>query len=289
MASGSLSDRDFELLAAARSYLPRWLFERALFGEPVDEPRTVEAAVLLADMAGFTALTRRLALQGNVGSEQTTEHLNAWFTDVLEPVLARGGDVTSFAGDSFAAVFPDASPEARLARAAAAAREIAALGRSARLAIADGTIHELAVGDERARQPVTLGPALRQAAAALGRAGIDEVWAPAGLPGLELEAPSGGLARLAVGEPPARRVHTGRGFTSPASPAVTPRALAALRPFLPETIWQQLLLPPQLGEHRPVTTLFVRVGDVEDGAGVEPSEVAAALAAAPPAAVRSSG
>ena len=58
-----------------------------------------EAAVLFADMSGFTALTERLAGKPN-GAEKLCDALNDFFAGLLETVEEYGGDVVKFSGDA---------------------------------------------------------------------------------------------------------------------------------------------------------------------------------------------
>lgn len=64
-----------------------------------------EAAVLFADMSGFTALTERLAGKPN-GAEKLCDALNDFFAGLLETVEEYGGDVVKFSGDALQIVWP---------------------------------------------------------------------------------------------------------------------------------------------------------------------------------------
>ncbi|MEM7347533.1 MAG: adenylate/guanylate cyclase domain-containing protein, partial [Chloroflexota bacterium] len=64
------------------------------------------AAVLFADISGFTALTERLAQQGPAGAEELTHLINAYFTQLIELITTHGGDVVKFAGDALIALWP---------------------------------------------------------------------------------------------------------------------------------------------------------------------------------------
>lgn len=84
-------------------YVPRMLLTR-LSGqiEPVDEPFAdrFDAALLVADISGFTRLSERLAERGAEGAEQLSEALNSYFARVIDFIQAYGGDVLRFAGDA---------------------------------------------------------------------------------------------------------------------------------------------------------------------------------------------
>jgi class 3 adenylate cyclase len=58
------------------------------------------AAVLFADISGFTALTEHLAQQGPAGAEILTRELNTYFGRLIDLITIHGGDVIKFAGDA---------------------------------------------------------------------------------------------------------------------------------------------------------------------------------------------
>lgn len=102
-------------------YVPGWI--RASVAEagsddgaPSAKPR--HAAVLLLDIAGFTEITDRLAQQGERGAEQLSELLNACFAILTDVVDAHGGDIATFTGDGFLALW-EASEYARAGHIAA--------------------------------------------------------------------------------------------------------------------------------------------------------------------------
>jgi class 3 adenylate cyclase/predicted ATPase len=64
------------------------------------------AAVLFADISGFTALTEHLAQQGPAGAEVLTRELNTYFGRLIDLITIHGGDVIKFAGDALTAVWP---------------------------------------------------------------------------------------------------------------------------------------------------------------------------------------
>ncbi len=64
------------------------------------------AAVLFADISGFTALTQRLAARGPAGAEDLTDLLNRYFGQMIDLIAEYGGDVVKFAGDALVALWP---------------------------------------------------------------------------------------------------------------------------------------------------------------------------------------
>ena len=83
------------------------------------------AATLMADIAGFTALTNKLAVEGAVGSETLTAIINDYFSKLVSVVAAYGGEVIAFAGDALVAIWV-AGDEQGLREAAFAAAACAA-------------------------------------------------------------------------------------------------------------------------------------------------------------------
>src|SRR5258708_6187863 len=63
------------------------------------------AAVLFADVSGFTRLTEQFAQQGASGVEMVSMHLNAYFEQLIDSIAGHGGDVVKFAGDALVSVF----------------------------------------------------------------------------------------------------------------------------------------------------------------------------------------
>jgi class 3 adenylate cyclase len=89
------------LTAALEAYLGRRSAARVLAG-PLrrDIGETIQAALLFADLRGFTALS-----ESNPPSAVISA-LNAWFDRIAGPVHAFGGEVLKFIGDGVLAIFP---------------------------------------------------------------------------------------------------------------------------------------------------------------------------------------
>lgn len=73
--------------------------------------RRFSAAILFADVSGFTPLTEALSQKGAEGPEELTRLLNRYFSRMIDLIDGEGGDVVKFSGDALTAVFPSA-PEA---------------------------------------------------------------------------------------------------------------------------------------------------------------------------------
>lgn len=130
--------------ASARlsAYVPAYI-QRRIAGatDPFDKPRCapLDAAVLFADISGFTDLTARYERQGRLGIENLTEVLNDYFARTIGEVLNCGGDIESIAGDGLAA-FWEVRPDRDLARCVALAAECGRrLHEVARSILPDGT------------------------------------------------------------------------------------------------------------------------------------------------------
>lgn len=64
------------------------------------------AAVLFADVSGFTPLTEALGQKGSEGPEELTRLLNRYFSWMIAFIEAEGGEVVKFGGDALTVVFP---------------------------------------------------------------------------------------------------------------------------------------------------------------------------------------
>jgi len=98
-----------ELIETLTSYVPALITRRlALDPKPIETPlsQRFPAAVLFADISGFTALTERLARRGPAGAEELTQLLNAYFSQLINHINTYGGDVVKFAGDALIALWP---------------------------------------------------------------------------------------------------------------------------------------------------------------------------------------
>jgi len=98
-----------ELIETLASYVSTSIRRRLMADpRPIGAPTTEQfpAAVLFADISGFTALTEYLAQRGPAGAEELTQHLNTYFGQLIQIITSHGGDVVKFAGDALIALFP---------------------------------------------------------------------------------------------------------------------------------------------------------------------------------------
>ena len=95
-----------ELLA---SYVPKLIQKRVIANpSPIESPvsEELQAAILFADISGFTLLTERMAEKGPTGVETLARILNEYFGQLINIIHEYGGDVVKFAGDAVIAVWP---------------------------------------------------------------------------------------------------------------------------------------------------------------------------------------
>ncbi|MEW6716416.1 MAG: adenylate/guanylate cyclase domain-containing protein [Chloroflexota bacterium] len=108
------------LLDALASYVPPLLLRR-LASKPTPALVPFEdrfpAAVLFADITGFTALTDRFVEIGPAGAEELADLLNTYFGRLIDQVTEMGGEVVKFAGDALLAIWPAKNKDEIQARA----------------------------------------------------------------------------------------------------------------------------------------------------------------------------
>ena len=77
-----------------------------LDSEMLPQGTPLQAAVAMADISGFTALTEILSRSLTTGGvELLTRCMNSYFAQVIDLVLSHGGDIAKFAGDAMVIVF----------------------------------------------------------------------------------------------------------------------------------------------------------------------------------------
>ena len=264
------------LLDTLASYAPQLALRRqasqAVGGRSSAE--SFPAAALFADVSGFTALTELLAARRPGGVEFLTRLLNDYFGQIIDRVLAHGGDVVNFAGDAVVALWRDeAEPLATLAlRAAQCALQVQAqleeyvVGGDQplvlRLGLGAGQASAFQLGGVDGQwEFCVVGEALEQAGRAErlappgGVAASPEAWqllCPAVSGALLTPGAADGGARLerVLAPPPVKRVRP---------VAVRPEAEAILRGLVPQPVQARLGLGQVewLAELRTVTAIFI--------------------------------
>jgi class 3 adenylate cyclase/tetratricopeptide (TPR) repeat protein len=253
------------LAATWQSYLPGHVLELLLTTESVSNPPVTErvnAVILYADVAGFTAMAESLAGSGTYGTEQLTRTINRWFEVTADAIVKSGGSVVDFAGDALVGMFLH-TPESAAAvarRAVQCAERIREATASVpqvwtpdgpqaltiRVGLAGGPLLVMLLGDPAIRlQHLVAGPALDDAIAALHRAERGEIVVDVAL--------SDAVVSAETGDPP---------HAAPAPPNNELERL--LTPFLHPAIRARLRSGRHelVNEHRKVTTAFVRLPDL---------------------------
>ncbi|TCL68265.1 adenylate/guanylate cyclase domain-containing protein [Rhizobium sp. BK251] len=106
-------------LSLLDTYIGPMTAQRILAGKiRQGEIETMQAALLLCDMKGFTELSNRLP------DEKVLELLNAYFDVVVPAITGHGGEVLKFMGDAALAFFPTSDAVVASQRALAASDEI---------------------------------------------------------------------------------------------------------------------------------------------------------------------
>ena len=240
--------------------------------------RHFDAAILVADITGFTALTERFSARGPAGAEALAGVVNTYFGSQLGILEAYGGAPTKFAGDSMIALWP-AATAGELATAtwraaacglalqrASMSNEVASHGLRLRAGVAAGRVWAARVGGVSGRWDHVLAgdPVVNAGKAA-------STVAPGGVG----HHASRGLARPAFNH---RCIWSGRDSSrcraSLQPPALTPpiprHALDAdvLAAFVPRTVAERAAAGQLdwLAEFRRVTVLFLSLGHFDDRA-----------------------
>ncbi|MBN1890400.1 MAG: tetratricopeptide repeat protein [Thermoflexales bacterium] len=283
---------EITLPQAVASYVPAYVVRRVLEGKPPlpGEAVSIKAAVLFADIAGFTTMTERMVRllserspgEGHRASEEINHVLNQVFGALIEPVLERGGDVTHFSGDALTACFErpaggthSACITCALSCARAMQRAMAPffdtqvaghpLSISLKVGLGYGPARRLTVGDARLDlESVLAGDAVNEASRAEKHARQGEI--VISRQDLGRLDPPPAIAELR--EDFAALVGGSAGETCPAGGAAPldlgglsdPEAfLATLAPYLPREVYDALALTggDMPGDFRRVTNIFV--------------------------------
>lgn len=251
-------------------------------------PGHAEAAVLFADISGFTRLSETLAEQGGAGLDSLTQTLKRCFGGLLEAIRGHGGDVIQFAGDALLVVWSrdeyDLPLEELALHALACARQMqrswqavraqSSATLSLKIGIGAGPVAQLSLPAELAREAVLIGEGVYQALAAEACAAPGEIIVHGTLatllPGqLSLEARAGDFARLQDLKREVLSLKAGEPTTI-ASEELLPLSVRA-RVEAGQASW--------LAELRQVTVLFVRLAGPETGAAELQRNLDAALPA----------
>jgi class 3 adenylate cyclase len=279
------------VLDTIASYLPALIVRRvATDCRPIPLPScdAHPAAVLFADISGFTSMTERLAAQGSAGAEQLTRLLNAYFGQLIDVVTAHGGDVVKFAGDALLAVWQNGDGDDLACftrRAAQCALEVQGALRNyetpegirlaLRVAISAGLVRHLHLGGVLGRcEFLAVGQPFEDVGAANKQVRPEDVVvAPRGWQLIAVSCtgellPSGDVRLQGVRESlPLQALDRPR-LTAETEPVVRGYIPAAVRTRLEagQTAW--------VGEIRPVTVLFVNLPQLNSTTAPEQAQEA---------------
>jgi class 3 adenylate cyclase/tetratricopeptide (TPR) repeat protein len=278
-----------------RSYVSGLLASRFLARPaPLDVPgvERFSAAVLFADISGFTPLAERLARRGPAGAEELSALLNAYFARLTALLAEHGGEVITFAGDGLLAVWPATDSDEGLATATCDAgrcalavqsalggyRTLDGLRLSLRIGVGAGEVMALRVGGVGGRWQLLLsgGPVV-QGGLAEQRAAPGEVVLSPQAWGLAHGGCTG--ERLADGGVRLLSATISMG-ARPRSRAVEELRDDAVQAYVPDVVWARLAAGQAewLAELRRVTAVFVNLVDVDPAAVslLEPVQLAMA-------------
>jgi class 3 adenylate cyclase len=265
------------------------------------EAEAFAAAVLLADLSGFSALAESFAQHGPRGAEDLKDVLSFFCGHLVDLVDLHGGEVLDFAGDAAVALWPavdgDLSSAARrAAQCALAVQRAVAQGDpphgvrlNLRCGIGSGDLWSAHVGGVADRWALLVaGEPLTQAVAAMSAATAGEsavsaaAWAH--IAPVADGTPLHGSVRLAA----IRESLPALPF-SRVMPSLERETL--LRAYVPRSVQVRLDADQSewLAEFRRVTALFIRLDDVECGPGESLRRLQHATAAVQDAVYRHEG
>jgi class 3 adenylate cyclase len=104
-----------------QNLVPQFILEKYTHGE---SGGSFQSASLFADISGFSAATHALMKHGGEAAEAMADIMLSIFGPLVEQIHARGGFITTFAGDAFTALFPIEGEDDGCLRALAAAHAI---------------------------------------------------------------------------------------------------------------------------------------------------------------------
>jgi len=260
-----------DLLRTIAAYVPPGLIRAALNGEPPPTEAKVahnSAAILFADVSGFTPLTEALAQRGTEGPEELTRLLNRYFGWMIAFAEAEGGEVVKFGGDSLTVVF--AATSEPLAMATRRAYQVA---QTMQVAMEEFGIMESSVGLVSLKMKVGIG-AGQILSAHIG--GIDSRWEYiiAGDPlnqatRAEREAQQGQIvlspqaqAVIAPNRPASRRSIPQIDWSTVADPVMAEHYLRCYTPK-PIRTWLDEGLHSWLATLRPMSVLFIGINGLD--------------------------
>lgn len=263
------------------NYVPQLIMRRlARDPTPLTEPfaESFPAAVLFADITGFTALTDQLAKQTSTGAEELTYLLNVYFEEIIELFTVHGGDVVKFAGDAVLVVWPVGHTDDDLRTVALRAAQCGLLVQtmlhnqqitesvrlSFRVGISAGEVYTAHVGGVYGRwELLVAGDPLIQMGRAEHQADPGQVILSPDIWALVKENCTG--SQLSTGYVALEDVQTPLAYHSAPSVTLIPKAEIALRAYIPGTVLTRLVVHQNewMAELRRLTILFVNLPEID--------------------------
>ena len=275
------------ILDTIASYVPAWVSHH-MRGEPAHSPslHRTDAAVLLADISGFTRLAETLS-QHPAGEEALSNILNAYFGHLIALVEAHGGDVIKFAGDALIALWPSDMAGEELAtlcqRASQCALAIQAARWQSPLQAGDTLSLRVGVGAGEVML-ARIGGLDQRWELLLAGSGVEQLGSvlPQGSPGDVVLSPE--AFALVADEAVIRPLPEGAYHLLALRRRLPPRPLPdvplspadeeALQGFLPEAVLARVRAQQGgwLAELRKVTVLFINLPELARGTSLEQAQ-----------------
>ena len=293
------------LLDTFASYVPTLTLNHiAADPAPLIAPKHEQfpAAILFADISGFTALAEALGKQGPAGAEELGGILNDYFGQLTALIAEHGGDVVKFAGDALLAVWPVGAddPDLRMAalRAAqcglVAQKELSNYQASAnarlsmRMAIGVGSTSTMYVGGSFGRWEFMIAgePMLQVSMAEKYTKPGQVVLSPEAWTLIQDTCTGKGVETDATPENRPMQLESVRGVLTPrqlSTPTLNVEMEAALRGYIPGAILARLragqgsnddttVSADWLAELRRVTVLFINLPDFSQTLPIEQAQ-----------------
>lgn len=269
-----------QLLDLLTSYIPQFITQRLARQTAAPTQPSFEefdAAVLFADISGFTALAERLAEEGPAGAETLSRILNDYFGQLIDVIVGHQGDVVKFAGDALLAVWPAAAGAGGLATTVQLAAECGLVAQKTlqrfqavsgqrltlRMSLSAGMVQVTHLGGTHGRWEVLFaGPPLVELSQLRTQMQPGQVVLADSAKALmpkDAEGPT--LAETAWAQ---RRGLQSLSLVPPAWVNLPPEAEAAMQVYVPETVTSRLAAGQGgwMAELRRVTVVFLNLSDL---------------------------
>ena len=297
------------LLRSISAYVPGPIARRAIAAPRASvawQEEWVSAALLFADVSGFTAMSESLAQLGKEGAEELTRVLNAYFTAMIDLAHSYGGQVIRFGGDAVTCAFTNVqicksanlqicnlqagvvcacacamAMQERMAGFRAVETRSGVFELRMKIGVSAGSVLSLSVGEPReGLEYVLAGRPLDRMAQAEHHAAAGEVVMDGACLAAETSPEELGIV---VGDEregflpvkglarPVEQVEENGADWDGLSEEGAEQAIARLVPYLPPTVYEQIVEGQRqfVGEHRHAVSLFVNFFGLDYDADLE--------------------